>query len=393
MPQTQTPPPLAAKPVRAFAAASFLHDLGAEMVFSVWPLFLRDTLGASMAVVGLVDGLGEALVSVSQAVAGWASDRIRKRKVFVWIGYLLGGIARVGYAFAPAWQWVVPFRMLDRSGKMRGAPRDAIIADLSRNDDRGWNFGLLRTMDNFGAVTGIVLAAILLEHLGFSQLFLLAAMPSILAALTVVRYAPESRPSDSPKITPSVWHTLSAPFLVFLSLSILLSLSSFSYSFLLLAAEEQGAPIALIPGLYLLFTLTEAMFSLPFGRLSDVLGRKPLIAFSLLCWAGVAALFLLQSSLPALLATFFLYGLHRAALEPVQKSFVAELSDPQTLGGSLGLFQLLTGLASLPASLGAGLLWETWGFQAPFVVSLGFTLCAAALLPFVRPRPNRVIPG
>ncbi len=388
-PRSRTPPPSPAPPpasgrVGPFAAASYLHDLGAEMVFSVWPLFLRDTLGASMLAVGLIDGLGEALVSVSQAVSGWLSDRLRKRKVFVWVGYLLGGVARVGYALAPTWPWVVPFRILDRSGKMRGAPRDAIVADLSRDSDRGWNFGVLRTMDNLGAVTGILLAAILLPALGFTRMFLLAAFPSLLAALIVRRLGPESAPpaASGPSHAPTVF---TGPFRTYLLLSVLLSLGSFSYSFLLLAAAAIGIPVPFLPVLYLLYTLTEAVFSLPLGRLSDLIGRKPLIGFSLLCWGSVAFLFLIGDSTPAILSAFILYGLHRAALEPVQRSFVAEMAAPEALGRTLGLFQLATGLASLPASLGAGLLWEEIGFSAPFAASLVLTATAGLLLPLVRP--------
>ena len=116
--------------VWTFASASFLHDMGADMIFSIWPMFLTTVLGANMAVVGLIDGLGDAFVSIAQAASGYLSDRLKKRNPFVWLGYFFGGIAKVGYSLAPTWHWVLPFRLLDRSGKMRGAPRDAIVSDL-----------------------------------------------------------------------------------------------------------------------------------------------------------------------------------------------------------------------------------------------------------------------
>src|SRR3989344_5468698 len=155
------------KKVKVFALASFLHDLGSDIVFSVWPIYVTQILGANMAIVGLIDGIGEALVSISQAVSGYISDRIRKRKLFVWLGYLFGGVARIGYAFAPVWQWLIPFRVLDRSGKIRGTPRDAIISDISTRQNRGKNFGILRMMDNLGAVAGILISIFFLEKVGF----------------------------------------------------------------------------------------------------------------------------------------------------------------------------------------------------------------------------------
>ena len=152
--------------VTVFALASFLNDLGSDMIYPIWPMFITTGLGASMSVLGLLDGLGDALVSISQAASGYLSDRIRKRKVFVWLGYLLGSGARVGYAVSATWQHVIPFRVLDRTGKMRGAPRDAMIADVSSRANRGTHFGVLRAMDNLGAVCGILVCIVLFGVLG-----------------------------------------------------------------------------------------------------------------------------------------------------------------------------------------------------------------------------------
>ncbi|MCA9398863.1 MAG: MFS transporter, partial [Candidatus Omnitrophica bacterium] len=184
------------KTIRTFAWASFLNDLGSDMIYPVWPLFVTSFLGANMAVLGLLDGLGEAIVSISQAVSGYLSDRMRKRKVFVWVGYLFAAVSRIGYAFTTAWPWLIPFRMLDRGGKIRGAPRDAMIADISENNERGRNFGYLRTMDNLGAVCGIVICILFINRLGYKNLFLLAAVPSAVGALMIflkIKEAPGTR--------------------------------------------------------------------------------------------------------------------------------------------------------------------------------------------------------
>ena len=185
------------KTVRIFALASFLNDLGSDIIYPIWPMFVTSVLGANMAVLGLLDGLGEALVSLSQAASGYVSDRIRKRKVFVWIGYLCGGASRIGYSISGIWQHLIPFRILDRAGKIRSAPRDAIVADISTKENRGYNFGLLRAMDNFGAVCGIVVSIVFLNILGYRKLFLLAAIPSLIGALIIFLFIKEQKVSDT----------------------------------------------------------------------------------------------------------------------------------------------------------------------------------------------------
>src|SRR3989339_958047 len=150
------------KTIRIFAWGSFLNDLGSDIIYPIWPLFVTSVLGANMAVLRLIDGLGEAIVSISQAASGYVSDRIKKRKVFVWVGYLCGGVSRIGYSFSVVWQQLAVFKVLDRAGKIRGAPRDAIIADISTAENRGSNFGLLRGMGNLGGGCGLVIRILFL---------------------------------------------------------------------------------------------------------------------------------------------------------------------------------------------------------------------------------------
>jgi MFS family permease len=133
------------KTVRIFAAASFLNDMGSDIIYPIWPLFVTEVLKANMAVLGFLDGLGEALVSLSQAASGYISDRIRRRKIFIWTGYLCGSVSRIGYALSGSWPHLIPFRILDRGGKIRSAPRDALIADVTTEANRGRIFGFLRT--------------------------------------------------------------------------------------------------------------------------------------------------------------------------------------------------------------------------------------------------------
>lgn len=370
--------------VTVFALASFLNDLGSDMIYPIWPMFITTGLGASMSVLGLLDGLGDSLVSLSQAASGYLSDRIRKRKVFVWLGYLLGSGSRIGYAVSGTWQHVVPFRVLDRAGKMRGAPRDAIIADVSSRGNRGTHFGVLRAMDNLGAVCGILVCIALFEVLGYRSLFLLAAIPSAVGAILVVLFIKERKPEDNRVYKGISFSELDRNFRLFLFLSAVFALGSFSYSFLLLYAHQLGFRISFLPVLYLVFTAVASLVSLPFGRLADRAGRRIVLLMSFLFWGLVCVCLLLVRSREGVVVAFVLYGLHKGAIEPVQKAFVSELAPRAYRASSLGGFQMVVGLCALPSSLLAGILWDGVGAFLPLYVSIGLTTIASVLLIFVK---------
>lgn len=370
--------------VTVFALASFLNDLGSDMIYPIWPMFITTGLGASMSVLGFLDGLGDALVSISQAASGYLSDRIRKRKVFVWLGYLLGSGSRIGYAVSGTWQHVIPFRVLDRAGKMRGAPRDAMIADVSSRANRGTHFGVLRAMDNLGAVCGILVCIVLFGVLGYRSLFLLAAIPSAVGAILVVLFIKERKPTDNRVYKGISFSDLDRNFRLFLFLSAVFSLGSFSYSFLLMYAHELGFRLGFLPVLYLVFTAVASLVSLPFGRLADRAGRKPVLLMSFLFWGLVCVCLLLVRSREGVVVAFVLYGLHKGAIEPVQKTFVSELAPRAYRASSLGGFQMVVGLCALPSSLLAGILWDGVGAFLPLYVSIGLTTIASVLLIFVK---------
>ena len=370
--------------VRVFAFASFLQDFGSDIIYPIWPLFVTVVLGANMAALGFIDGLGDAIVSISQAASGYASDKMRRRKVFIWTGYLFGALSRVGYAFSTIWQQLVPFRILDRAGKIRGAPRDAIIADISTRENRGGNFGFLRAMDNLGAVCGIITSILLLELVGYRNLFLLATIPSAMAVLLILFATKERRPADTKIFKGFSLRHLDRNLTLFLLLSGIFALGSFSYSFLLMYAKAFGFQTALVPVLYLIFTAVAALFSLPFGRLADRIGRKSVLLLAYLFWGLVCVSFIFIQSYVAVALTFVVYGLHKGALEPVQKSLVSELAPKERRASILGAFQMVIGLSALPASLIAGILWDRIDMFVPFYFSLVLTILSAVLLLFIR---------
>lgn len=370
------------KIVRTFSMASFLNDFGSDMIYPIWPLFVTTILGANMAVLGLIDGLGEAIVSLSQAGSGYLSDRLRKRKVFIWTGYLFGATSRIGYALSTLWQHLIPFRILDRSGKIRGSPRDAIVADVSTKENRGRNFGLLRAMDNLGAVSGILTCILLFGYLGYKNLFFLASVPSLISVALVLVFIKERK-------TERIYKGLSLKdltpnFKLFLLLSALFALGSFSYSFLLVYAKEFGFEESATIFLYLEFTAVASIMSFPFGKLADKLKRKTVLILSYVLFGLMCFGFIYVKTYLGIIMLFAAYGLHKAAIDPVQRTLVSELSPAEYRASTLGAFQMVTGLCALPASLLAGLLWVNFEKFAPFYFSLSLTALATILMLFVK---------
>jgi len=389
MPEDKTPnlpkdDPETPKTIRTFAAASFLNDMGSDIIYPIWPLFVTQVLKANMAALGFLDGLGEAVVSLSQAVAGYWSDKVRKRKAFVWIGYLCGAASRLGYAASSVWPHLVPFRVLDRAGKVRSAPRDAIVADVSTDAKRGRHFGLLRAMDNAGAVIGVLISIALFNVLGYRVLFALAAVPSVAGALLILKRIKEPRVPSARAYKGLSFRDIDRNLALYIALNGVFALGAFTYSFLLVDAKAAGFKAGFTPVLYLAYSVVAALLSYPFGRLSDRAGRKPVLFLAFGAWAAVCAGVILTDSLPAVAVLFVLYGVHKAALEPVQKTIAAELAPAAYRASVLGGFQMVIGLAALPASILAGLLWDKLGRRTPFFVSLGLTAVAAVLLLFVK---------
>lgn len=367
------------KTVRIFSAASFLNDLGSDIIYPIWPAFLTDYLKANMTIVGLIDGLGDAIVSISQAVSGYLSDKLRKRKIFIWLGYLMGAISRIGYALSKTYHPVLFFRILDRAGKIRSAPRDAVIADVSSDNTRGKNFGILRSMDNLGAVVGILLCMILFPILGYKNLFLLAAIPSLIGVILIVLFFKEE------KVQTKVFKGYSVKLLnknlkILFWVSAIFSLGNFSYSFLLVFANKNGFPIYSLPVLYLIFTFFASMFSFYFGKLSDKIGRKKVLIFALLLWMISIGILISMPYIAGFVLSFIFYGLHKAAFEPVHKTFISELSPVEYRASILGGFQMVIGLFAFPASFLAGILWDKINIYAPFYFSIVLTLLAIIAL-------------
>ncbi|NTV22876.1 MAG: MFS transporter, partial [Nanoarchaeota archaeon] len=327
------------KELLTFSLASFFNDLGSDMIYPVWPLFVTSFLGANMFILGLIDGIGETIAALSKALSGYFSDKTGKRKVFIWIGYFMSFASRLGYAASSLWWHLIPFKVLDRAGKIRGAPRDAIVADISK-ENRGRNFGILRTMDNLGAVCGVLLCLFLMQFFSLKTILMIAAVPSLLSVAMIVLFIKEGRRGEVKRVSLSLFDR---NFKIFLISAVFLSLATFSYSFLLIFVKNAGFPDMMLPVFYLLFTFIAAIASYPAGRLSDMLGSKRMLYVSMIIYSLMLVGFIYTRQLWLFFMLFILYGLFKGIVDTVQSSFAASLSPKDMKATGIGSLQLIIG--------------------------------------------------
>ena len=391
--------------VFAISLVSLLNDASSEIIYPLLPLFLSLTLGASPGIVGLIEGTAESISSLLKLLAGHLSDRHGKRKAFVVFGYVLSSFTRPLLAFAGSWPQVLGVRLSDRVGKgIRSAPRDAMIADNVRVEERGLAFGFHRAMDHAGAVIGPLLGYLLVLWLAadrnaptagdFTKIFLLASIPALAAVLVVAFFVRESyKPTYAPDIFDEPvrlsLRAFDSNFKRFLVLVALFTLSNSSDAFLLLRAQSKGVSIAAIPLLWAMLHVSKVVSSIFGGDLSDRLGRRRLIVSGWLLYATVYAGFAFVSNSISVWILFLIYGIYFGLAEGAEKALVADLVRPEHRGTAYGLYNLAFGVTVLPASLLMGGLWDWRGPQTAFLVSaiLGAT-AALLLLLLVRTRRN-----
>jgi len=364
-------------------AISLLNDSASEMIYPLLPLFLV-TLGAGPRVLGLIEGLAEAVSSLLKLGAGALSDRVRRTKPFVVWGYGVAGLARTLIAMATGWWMVLLFRLADRIGKgVRSSPRDALLGRSVTPEQRGLAFGLHRAMDNAGAVIGPLIAAGLLAlGMELRTVFWCAGVPALLVLLLTLRLRePEA---EALVATPRFsWRLQGYPpvFKRYLLVLAVFMLGNSSMLFVLLRARDLGIPQAQVPLLWALTSLVAAVFLTPLSSLSDRLGRRRLIVAG---WLGYAVIYLLLGwdGLPAwgVWLMFAAYGLFLAATEGTEKAMVADLVPREQLGTAFGWYHLTLGLTLLPASLLFGWLWQGVSAYAAFAFGAGCALLAALLM-------------
>ncbi len=364
-------------------AVSFLNDISSEMIVPILPFFIT-ALGGNGLLVGLIGGLRDSISSIVKVFAGFWSDRTGRRKIFVSSGYLTSAVFKLLLAFSKIWQHILVFSSFERVGKgLRTAPRDAIIAD-SMPEKRGRGFGIHRAMDTSGAIIGSLLVFLLFWFLGFGfrKIIFIAALVGFLSLAPL--YFVKEKKSKERKMSFNIGiKGLPRSLRLFISVSAVFSLANFSYMFFILRSQEffsQRLSVGLPILLYVFFNVFYALFALPFGNLSDKMGRKRVIIFGYFLFSLTSLGFVFAKSLPTFLLLFSLYGLVYAVVDGNQRAFVSDLSSEEMMATALGTFHTTTGLATLPASLIAGLLWQ---FNPAITFIYGAVVSLASVLLFI----------
>jgi MFS family permease len=340
------------------------------MIYPLVPLFLTQVLGAPVAVVGVIEGLAEATASALKGVSGWLSDRIGRRRPLVLAGYGLAAFTKPLLALAAGWPLVLTARVLDRFGKgLRGSPRDALIADSTPASLRGRAFGFHRATDQTGAVIGPLLALALLAlfHQNLRTLFVTAFIPAAVgvALLTLVRET--GRGASHGAALPRFRLRGTDPaFRRFLAVMLLFTLGNSSDMFLILRAQQLGMGTSGVVLLFAVFNAVYAAASYPAGVLSDRIGRRRVMMAGLAVFALVYAGFGLARGTGWVWVLFAVYGLYQGLTDGTSRALVVDLVSPEQRGTALGVYSMATGLATFPASVIAGLLWQKLGPAAPF---------------------------
>lgn len=349
---------------------SLLTDIASEMVYPVLPVYLVTKLGASPAILGLIEGVAESLASILKVFSGYFSDKIKLRKPFTIFGYACSMAGKFFLYVSTGWGYIFAGRVIDRFGKgIRTAPRDALIADAARDDKRGAAFGLHRAMDTLGAVCGILLAYLLITRYKgeLKDIFLFSLIPAFLGVLLLffVREKKKEVKPGRAKLK-FKWGALDKRLKAFLIFSFIFTLGNSSNQFLLLRAQNLGSSLPVVILLYLAYNVVYCLVAYPASRLSDRIGRRKILVLGYLFYGLVYLGFAMNNSAFNLWFLFGIYGLYIGFTEGTEKALLTDIAPQELRATVIGLHAMIVGVALLPASLIAGLLWDFFGASAPF---------------------------
>lgn len=364
---------------------SMMMDISSEMIHSLLPLFMVTTLNASAFSVGLIEGLAESTALIVKVFSGVLSDYLGKRKGLVVFGYALGALTKPLFAIAPTLGIVLTARLLDRVGKgIRGAPRDALMADITPTHLRGAAFGLRQSLDTVGAFLGPLLAVVLMLRLAndFRAVFRIAVIPGMMAVglLFFGLREPEHRKSEkrTNPIQQESLKRLGRPYYWVVCIGAIFTLARFSEAFLVLRAQQGGVPIALVPLVMVAMNLVYALSAYPFGKLSDRMSHTKLLALGLVILIAADLVLATSNHWSVMLTGVALWGVHMGITQGLLATMVADTTPNDLRGTAYGFFNLMSGLAMLLASGLAGLLWDQVGASATFYT--GAMFCVIALI-------------
>ena len=371
--------------VWVLGGVSLLMDVSSEMIHSLLPLFMATTLGASVIVIGIIEGVAEATALILKVFSGVISDYVGKRKGLALLGYGLGALSKPLFAIAPTSGVVFSARMIDRVGKgIRGAPRDALVADVTPPEIRGAAYGLRQSLDTIGAFLGPLLAVALmfLWDNDFQSIFWVAAIPAILSIALLGFGLKEPRTAVVQKRTNPLRREnlkkLSAAYWWVVAIGSIFTLARFSEAFLVLRAQQMAIPLFAIPLVMVAMNLVYSLTAYPFGKLSDSMSHSKMLQWGLLVLIAADIVLALSSHWSTLLAGVALWGIHMGMTQGLLAAMVAHTAPPELRGTAFGMFNLMSGIALLLASAGAGVLWEVLGAASTFYA--GAIICVVTLV-------------
>ncbi|ELV2796649.1 TPA: MFS transporter [Enterobacter ludwigii] len=373
---------------------SMLMDISSESIHSLLPLFMVTTLGTSVLVIGLIEGLAEATALFIKVFSGAISDYLGKRKGLALLGYGLGALSKPFFALASSSGMVLGARLMDRAGKgIRGAPRDALVADITPPELRGAAYGLRQSMDTTGAFLGPLLAVglMLLLHNDFRAVFWIALIPGFLSvALLYFGLKEPKTPVEHKRTNPikrenltrlgkSCWWVI--------GLGAVFTLARFSEAFLVLRAQQSGVPLALIPLVMVVMNVIYSFSAYPFGKLSDGMSHTRLLQWGLVVLIAADIVLALSTHWTGIIVGVALWGMHMGMTQGLLAAMVAKTAPADLRGTAFGLFSMVSGVGLLMASVGAGAIWELWGAEYTFYA--GAVICLLTLL-YLRKTPAEV---
>ena len=389
-----SPRPRIPRTVWVLGFVSLLMDSSSELVHSLLPVFLVTTLGASAVTVGVIEGFAEATALVSKVFSGVLSDWLRHRKSLILLGYGLAALTKPLFPLASTAEAVFGARLLDRIGKgIRGAPRDALIADVSPAAIRGACFGLRQTMDTIGAVIGPALAVILMLLLAgnITNVFWFAVIPAVLSVVLIIFGVGESEEKTEHVRfrSPIHWAALkefSGAYWWVVVVGAVFTMARFSEAFLVLRAQQTGMATAWVPLVMIVMSVTYALSAYPCGVMSDRMGRRSMLVIGILLLVAADLVLASAPSAPVVLAGVALWGLHLGFTQGIFAALIADETPPDLKATAFGLFNLASGVVMLLASILAGVLWQNLGSAATFHAGAGFAVMALALCLSLRVR-------
>ncbi len=373
---------------------SMLMDISSEMIHALFPIYLVTVLGASMLTVGVIEGIAEATAMIVKIFSGALSDWLGRRKLLAVIGYGLAAFTKPVFPLAPDLGWIVSARFVDRIGKgIRGAPRDALIADLTPAHLHGASYGLRQALDTIGAFLGPLLAIglLLFATSSITFVFWIAVIPAF-SSFALIAWAVKepARPVQEGKAPPrwqlSDLKRLPSVFWIVVAVAFVLTLARFSEAFLVLRAQNVGLSIAFIPAVMVVMNIAYALAAYPAGAASDRLGRRGILIVGVAMLIVADLILAFAGGVTVVLVGVVFWGLHMALTQGVLAALIADTAPANLRGSAFGIFYFTGGIAMLIASVVAGALWDSFGPAATFLAGAGFTVLALIGMAVVLPR-------